>query len=86
MKAKANYPAGPVTAFSGLEFVKYEWRDVPVGFETQAEQHPYLEIKQVEPEPEIVPEVVEPAKPKAKPKTTRKRAPRKRVVKKDVTK
>ena len=66
MKAKADYPS-VVVAFGGFEFVSNEWRDVPVGFEIQAEQHPYLEI-QPEPEP------VEPAKPKP---TPRKRAPRK---------
>ena len=77
MKAKSNYPAGPVVAFGGFEYVGSEWRDVPVGFENQAAQHPYLEIEQVEPEP--VPEPVEPAKPKAKP--VRKRAPRKRAIK-----
>ena len=65
MRAKTiNYPA-PVTAFGGFEFVKYEWRDVPVGFEIQAEQHPYLETE-TEAEPAAV--VAEPIKPKAKPK------------------
>jgi len=82
MKARTkDYPAGPVVAFGGFEFVTYEWREVPAGFEKAAEQHPFLEIEQVKPEPVTV--AAEPVKPKAKP---RKRAPRKRVVKKDVTK
>jgi hypothetical protein len=81
MRAKANYPAGPITAFSGFEFVKYEWRDVPAGFENQAEQHPYLIIEQ-EPEPVAMSEPVEPVKPKAAAKKApRKRAPRKRTIK-----
>ena len=81
MKARIkDYPAGSVIAFGGFEYVLVEWRDVPVGFETQAEQHPYLEIEQVKPEPVAV--KAEPVKPKP----TRKRAPRKRAVKKDVTK
>ena len=84
MRAKAvNYPAGPVVAFGGVEFVKYEWRVVPAGFEEQAEQHPYLEVEApVVTEPEQAPvEVAEPEeapapkpKPKRKPTTRRKTA------------
>jgi len=60
MKARTkDYPAGPVSAF-GFEFVAYEWRNVPAGFEADAERHPYLEIQ---PEAEPVP-AEEPAKPK----------------------
>ena len=77
MKAKTkDYPAGSVIAFGGFEYVGYEYRTVPPGFEDQAEVHQYLEIEQ-EPEPVAIPEPVEPAK--AKPK--RKRAPRKRTIK-----
>jgi len=36
---------GNITAFSGREYVKYEWRTVPAGFEEEAEKNPYLEIK-----------------------------------------
>ncbi len=36
---------GNITAFSGREYVKYEWRAVPAGFEAEAERNPYLEIK-----------------------------------------
>ena len=68
MRARViNYPAGPVTAFGGYEFVNYEWRAVPDGFEEEAERHPFLEIDAVvvrapvatEPESELV-EVAEP--------------------------
>lgn len=77
MRAKTqNYPSGPVVAFGGIEYVGYEWRDVPVGFESQAEQHPYLQIEIVEPEAAPVP-VIKPEP--AKPKPTRKR--RRRTVK-----
>ena len=69
MKAKvSNYPAGPVVAFGGIEYVAYEWRDVPAGFESQAEQHPFLEVEKPPPKPT--------PKPKAKPapKRTRRKA------------
>jgi hypothetical protein len=37
MKARAsNYPGGAVVAFGGLEFVKGEWRIVPVANEDEA--------------------------------------------------
>jgi len=86
MRAKAkDYPAGPVVAFGGHEFVKYEWREVPVGCEAEAELHPFLEVEVlVEAEPEHAPEEAaepeaEPAPmPKAKRKTTtrQKRTPK----------
>jgi len=73
MKAKANdYPSGPVVAFGGIEFVKYEWRDVPPGCEAEAERHPYLLIEIVQPEATPAP-VIEPAKPTPKPKPRRRR-------------
>ena len=51
MKAKViDYP-GPVVAFNGVEYVGYEWRDVPPGFEAEATRHPYLEIEQPKPAP-----------------------------------
>jgi hypothetical protein len=34
-----------VNAFSGHEYVRYEWRAVPVGFEAQAQAHPYLSVR-----------------------------------------
>ncbi len=87
MKARViNYPAGPVVAFGGCEFVNYEWRVVPAGHEAEAERHPFLEVEApVAKEPEQAPvEVAEPEeapapkpKPKAKPKrktTTRRKS------------
>ena len=80
MKAKANsnYPAGPVVAFGGFEFVRNEWRDVPPGCEGQAEEHPYLDVleeQQLEAAPVPTPE---PEKPKPKPRrrTRRKITPK----------
>ena len=70
MKAKViNYPSGPVTAFNGIEYVGYEWRDVPSGFEAAAENHPYLEIEQ--PKPVAAPV----SKPKTKVTRRRRRKP-----------
>jgi hypothetical protein len=43
MKAKSNQ-SYPVQAFSGREYVRYEWRDVPTGLEEQARGNPYLEL------------------------------------------
>lgn len=36
---------GTVIAFSGHEYVRYEWRRVPAGFEEQAERHPHLNTR-----------------------------------------
>lgn len=36
---------GTLTAFSGSEYVRYEWRPVPAGYEAQAEAHPYLDVR-----------------------------------------
>ena len=56
MKAKVyNYPAGPVVAFGGVEYVDYEWRDVPPDSEIAAELHPYLEVQKPAPIPKAKP-------------------------------
>jgi hypothetical protein len=49
MEAKVNQSSryGTVTAFSGHEYVKYEWRIVPAGHEEEAARHPSLEVKQI---------------------------------------
>jgi len=87
MKARSkDYPAGPIVAFGGFEFVAYEWRGVPPGFEEAAGQHPFLEIEQEEPAPAMSAKAEPVSKPKPRAKTTRKRTPRKRVIKKPVTK
>ena len=55
MKARTiNYPSGPVVAFSGVEYVKYEWRDVPPDSEIAAELHPFLEVEK----PKLAPKKV----------------------------
>jgi hypothetical protein len=36
---------GTVNAFSGMEYVRYEYRPVPAGFEDQARKHPYLTVR-----------------------------------------
>ena len=65
MKARTiNYPSGSVVAFGGVEYVKYEWRDVPSGFEDEAVQHPFLEVEK----PKLAPKKVT-----AKPATRRRR-------------
>lgn len=37
-----------VMAFTGHEYVGYEWRKVPEGMEAKAENHPYLDIMEAE--------------------------------------
>lgn len=49
-RVKKDSRYGSITAFSGLEFVKTEWRPVPVGKEKEAERNPYLELDRPEPE------------------------------------
>jgi hypothetical protein len=49
MKAKSNKPY-PINAFTGREYVPYEWRDVPAGKEDEAQRNPYLELLDDEPE------------------------------------
>jgi len=43
-KVKSNVPTNTVIAFSGKEYVKYEWRPVPQDekCERQAQDHPML--------------------------------------------
>jgi len=44
-RVKQDYLAGSVAAFSGREYVRSEWREVPAGFEKQAETHPFLDTQ-----------------------------------------
>jgi hypothetical protein len=44
-RVKQEYLAGPVMAFSGREYVRSEWREVPAGFEEQAKSHPLLDTQ-----------------------------------------
>ena len=65
-KVKQDYRWDNLRAFSGSEFVKYEYRPVPVGCEKEAKAHPALEI-----EAEIV--VIKEVKPPEHPKSSRKK-------------
>lgn len=44
-RVKQDYLSGSVTAFSGREYIRSEWREVPAGFEKQAADHPLLEVQ-----------------------------------------
>jgi hypothetical protein len=44
-RVKQDYAAGPVRAFSGREYVREEWREVPAGFEEQALTNPLLDTQ-----------------------------------------
>ena len=56
MKARvSNYPAGPVVAFGGVEYILNEWRDVPPDSEIAAELHPYLEVQKPAPKAKPAP-------------------------------
>ena len=55
MEAKAKAPHSVIRAFTGREFVKYEWRPVPPGHDDEArrlELDGWLVIQDDEPEPE----------------------------------
>ena len=58
VKQDARY--GIILAFSGVEFVKIEWREVPVGKEAEALRNQYLEVRE--------PVVVIPIRKRAEPK------------------
>lgn len=61
-KVKDSYTMGAVTAFSGREYVRSEWRLVPVGSEEAAQAHPLLDVREFGvPHPEEVPASPEPA-------------------------
>ena len=44
-RVKQDYAAGPVIAFSGREYVRHEWREVPAGFEDEALNNPFLDVQ-----------------------------------------
>lgn len=44
-RVKQDYAAGPVMAFSGREYIRTEWREVPAGFEDEAKNHPLLDVQ-----------------------------------------
>lgn len=48
-KVKQDYRWDNLRAFSGSEFVKYEYRTVPAGCEKEAQAHPALEIEAAAP-------------------------------------
>jgi len=52
-KVKDTYQMGPVVAFSGHEFIRNEWRDVPAGFGPAALVHPLLDVREKESQEEI---------------------------------
>lgn len=45
-KVKDTYNMGSITAFSGHEYVRAEWRPVPAGFEPAALSHPLLDVRE----------------------------------------
>lgn len=52
IKKSSRY--GTANLFSGIEFVKFEFRKVPNGFEDQARVHELLEIREGKAEKEVV--------------------------------
>ena len=46
-RVKQDYKAGPIMAFSGHEYVRYEWRPVPTGCENQAIESIFLDVREV---------------------------------------
>ncbi len=52
IKQSSRY--GTAQLFSGLEFVKHEWRQVPAQFEEQARKHELLEVREGKAEKEVI--------------------------------
>jgi hypothetical protein len=46
-KVKDELNIGPVAAFSGREYIRKEWRPVPVGCEAEALRHTMLDVREV---------------------------------------
>lgn len=60
-QVKANSPWRTINACAGAEFIKSQWRDVPAGRESEAQNNPFLETRDVLPVVEVPPApVVEP--------------------------
>ncbi len=53
-QVREGAPNKVCTAFGGSEFVWYEWRAVPSGFEHAARGHGYLEVDDVDPDVPVV--------------------------------
>ncbi len=43
-RVKSDARWNNISAFSGREYTKGEWRDVPAGCEAEAESNPFLEL------------------------------------------
>jgi len=52
VRVKAKSSILTVTAFTGREYVQWEWRHVPAGCEEEARLHPYLEIERIQHDPD----------------------------------
>lgn len=53
-RVKQNSRYGSITAFSGIEYVKHEFRSVPKSMEDQARVHDLLEVREGKAEKEVV--------------------------------
>lgn len=76
MKARVKQSSryGIITAFTGREYVKYEWRLVPDGCEDEAAKHPFLTVdsnEDMNPEKQEQPSLEEVRGVGPKKKTTR---------------
>jgi len=81
-RVKSSCAYSRVTACAGVEFVKYEWRVVPAGFESEVQRHSMLENSTEKVAETAVSEKVEetavsptPPKPKPRKRTKRKAMP-----------
>lgn len=46
-KVKDELNIGPVAAFSGREYIRFEWRPVPAGCEAEARRHTMLDVREI---------------------------------------
>lgn len=58
-RVKQSSRYGVITAFSGVEFLKRDWRPVPKGFEEAARHHELLEVLEGKEERQVVEKRIE---------------------------
>ena len=75
-RVRAQAPNKICRAFNGLEYVNYEWRNVPEWAEGQARGSIYLELDDADPDTAVA-EPQSPAAPKTRKPAARKRTPKK---------
>ena len=72
-RVKQDYFMNTVQAFSGLEYIKTEWRPVPAGKEEEAKKNELLEAREVGKKTILHVELVDPETEPVEEKTTKRK-------------